>query len=132
FLLPLRNFFIHRIMSLNIHYKEDFKDRHIAPNTQDTNAMLHTIGVDTIDELIAQTVPQQIRLKQPLNLPGAKSEKDYLSALKQTASLNKVFKSYIGQGYYNTTTPGVILRNVMENPGWYTQYTPYQAEIAQG
>jgi glycine dehydrogenase len=119
-------------MSLNIHYQEDFKNRHIAPNTQDTNAMLHTIGVDTIDELIEQTVPQSIRLKQPLNLPEAKSEKDYLIALKQTAALNKVFKSYIGQGYYDTITPGVILRNVMENPGWYTQYTPYQAEIAQG
>ncbi|WP_316837683.1 aminomethyl-transferring glycine dehydrogenase [Pedobacter nutrimenti] len=119
-------------MSLDIHYKEDFKDRHIAPNTEDTKAMLHTLGLDSIDELIEQTVPQKIRLKQPLNLPKAKSEKDYLSSLKQTASLNKVFKSYIGQGYYNTTTPGVILRNVMENPGWYTQYTPYQAEIAQG
>jgi glycine dehydrogenase len=124
--------FIQRFMSLNIHYKEDFKDRHIAPNTEDTKAMLHTLGLGSIDELIEQTVPQKIRLKQPLNLPKAKSEKDYLSSLKQTASLNKVFKSYIGQGYYNTTTPGVILRNVMENPGWYTQYTPYQAEIAQG
>ena len=119
-------------MSLNIHYQEDFKDRHIAPNTDDTNAMLHTLGLDSVEELIAQTVPQTIRLKQPLNLPKAKSEKDYLSSLKQTASLNKVFKSYIGQGYYDTLTPGVILRNVMENPGWYTQYTPYQAEIAQG
>ncbi|MEQ7800725.1 aminomethyl-transferring glycine dehydrogenase [Pedobacter sp. ASV1-7] len=119
-------------MSLNIHYQENFKDRHIAPNTQDTNAMLNTIGVKSVDELIEQTVPQSIRLKQPLNLPKAKSETDYLAALKQTASLNKVFKSYIGQGYYDTITPGVILRNVMENPGWYTQYTPYQAEIAQG
>jgi glycine dehydrogenase len=119
-------------MSLNIHYKEDFKDRHIAPNTADVDAMLHTLGLGSVDELIEQTVPQTIRLKQPLNLPQAKSEKDYLSSLKQTAALNKVFKSYIGQGYYDTTTPGVILRNVMENPGWYTQYTPYQAEIAQG
>jgi glycine dehydrogenase len=119
-------------MSLNIHYQEDFKDRHIAPNTDDTNAMLTTLGVGSVDELIEQTVPQKIRLKQPLNLPKAKSETDYLSSLRQTASLNKVFKSYIGQGYYDTLTPGVILRNVMENPGWYTQYTPYQAEIAQG
>jgi len=119
-------------MSLNIHYQEDFKDRHIAPNTDDTNAMLHTLGLDSVEELISQTVPDAIRLKHPLNLPKAKSEKDYLSSLKQTASLNKVFKSYIGQGYYDTLTPGVILRNVMENPGWYTQYTPYQAEIAQG
>lgn len=119
-------------MGLNIHYQEDFKDRHIAPNTEDTAAMLQTVGVSSIDELIEQTVPQKIRLKQPLNLPKAKSEVEYLTALKQTASLNKVFKSYIGQGYYDTFTPGVILRNVMENPGWYTQYTPYQAEIAQG
>lgn len=120
------------IMSLNINYKEDFKDRHIAPNLTDTDAMLSTIGVSSLDELIEQTVPQQIRLKQALDLPAAKSETEYLESLKQTASLNKVFKSYIGQGYYDTITPGVILRNVMENPGWYTQYTPYQAEIAQG
>ena len=119
-------------MSLNIHYKEDFKNRHIATNTADTAAMLSTIGVNTIDDLIEQTVPKDIRLKQPLNLPKAKSETEYLSSIKQTAALNKVFKSYIGQGYYDTITPGVILRNVMENPGWYTQYTPYQAEIAQG
>lgn len=119
-------------MSLNIHYQEDFQGRHIAPNNADTEAMLQAVGVKSIDELIEQTVPQKIRLKQPLNLPKAKSEIDYLTSLKQTASLNKVFKSYIGQGYYDTLTPGVILRNVMENPGWYTQYTPYQAEIAQG
>ncbi|MBY0244727.1 MAG: aminomethyl-transferring glycine dehydrogenase [Sphingobacteriaceae bacterium] len=119
-------------MSLNIHYQEDFQNRHIAPNPSETKAMLQTIGVASIDELIEQTVPQKIRLKQPLNLPEPKSEVDYLANLKQTASLNKVFKSFIGQGYYDTHTPGVILRNVMENPGWYTQYTPYQAEIAQG
>ncbi|SOD12882.1 aminomethyl-transferring glycine dehydrogenase [Pedobacter xixiisoli] len=119
-------------MSLNIHYQENFKDRHIAPNEADTKAMLETVGVNSIDELIEQTVPATIRLKQGLNLPAAKSEVDYLTSLKQTASLNKVFKSYIGQGYYDNITPGVILRNVFENPGWYTQYTPYQAEIAQG
>ncbi|MFN0256405.1 aminomethyl-transferring glycine dehydrogenase [Pedobacter ureilyticus] len=119
-------------MSLNIHYQENFKDRHIAPNDADTKAMLETVGVNSIDELIEQTVPATIRLKQGLNLPKAKSEVDYLTSLKQTASLNKVFKSYIGQGYYDNITPGVILRNVFENPGWYTQYTPYQAEIAQG
>jgi glycine dehydrogenase len=119
-------------MSLNIHYQENFKDRHIAPNDADTKAMLNTVGLSSIEELIDQTVPTSIRLKQPLNLPAAKSEVDYLKSLKQTASLNKVFKSFIGQGYYDTITPGVILRNVFENPGWYTQYTPYQAEIAQG
>lgn len=119
-------------MSLNICYQESFQRRHIAPNETDVKAMLETIGVDSVEELIEQTVPQKIRLKQPLNLPKPKSEVDYLADLRQTASLNKVFKSFIGQGYYDTVTPGVILRNVMENPGWYTQYTPYQAEIAQG
>jgi glycine dehydrogenase len=119
-------------MSLNINYQEDFKDRHIAPNAADTIAMLSTVGVGTVDELIEQTIPERIRLKRALNLPAAKSEKEYLENLKQTASQNKVFKSYIGQGYYDTITPNVILRNVFENPGWYTQYTPYQAEIAQG
>jgi glycine dehydrogenase len=119
-------------MSLNIHYKEDFQNRHIAPNEADTTQMLQTVGVNSIDELIEQTVPTAIRLKQPLNLPAAKSETEYLNTLKQTSLLNKVFKSFIGQGYYDTITPGVILRNVFENPGWYTQYTPYQAEIAQG
>ena len=89
-------------MSLNIHYKEDFKDRHIAPNQEDTDAMLSTLGLGSVEELIEQTVPQKIRLKQPLNLPAAKSEKEYLESLKQTASLNKVFKSYIGQGYLNS------------------------------
>jgi glycine dehydrogenase len=119
-------------MSLNIHYKEDFQNRHIAPNEADTAEMLQAVGVNSIDELIEQTVPTAIRLKQPLNLPAAKSETEYLGTLKQTSLLNKVFKSFIGQGYYDTITPGVILRNVFENPGWYTQYTPYQAEIAQG
>lgn len=119
-------------MSLNIHYKEDFQNRHIAPSQEDTELMLQMVGVNSIDELIDQTVPATIRLKKPLNLPAAKSETEYLNALKQTSLLNKVFKSFIGQGYYDTITPGVILRNVFENPGWYTQYTPYQAEIAQG
>ncbi|TCO23588.1 glycine dehydrogenase (decarboxylating) alpha subunit /glycine dehydrogenase (decarboxylating) beta subunit [Pedobacter psychrotolerans] len=131
-MLPLREIYYSYRMSLNIHYKEDFQNRHIAPNEADTAEMLQTIGVNSIDELIEQTVPATIRLKQPLNLPAAKSETEYLGALKQTSLLNKVFKSFIGQGYYDTITPGVILRNVFENPGWYTQYTPYQAEIAQG
>ena len=119
-------------MKLNIDFQEKFEQRHIAPNRQDTAEMLQTIGVNSIEELIEQTVPPQIRLKAPLNLPAAKSEFDYLNDLKQTASLNKVFKSYIGQGYYDVIVPGVIQRNILENPGWYTQYTPYQAEIAQG
>ncbi|HQS04793.1 MAG TPA: glycine dehydrogenase (aminomethyl-transferring), partial [Daejeonella sp.] len=119
-------------MKLNIDYQEKFEQRHIAPNEQDTAKMLSTIGVNSIDELISQTVPPNIRLKNNLNLPAAKSEADYLNDLKQTASKNKVFKSYIGQGYHDVIVPGVIQRNILENPGWYTQYTPYQAEIAQG
>src|SRR5688572_10196485 len=119
-------------MKLDINYKEAFENRHIAPNEADTKKMLDLIGVKSINELIDQTVPSKIRLKSPLNLPPAKSEFDYLNNLKQVASKNKVFKSYIGQGYYDCITPGVIQRNILENPGWYTQYTPYQAEIAQG
>ncbi|MCD8740752.1 aminomethyl-transferring glycine dehydrogenase [Mucilaginibacter roseus] len=119
-------------MQLNTDYQEKFQSRHIAPNEADTAEMLKTVGVNSLDELIEQTVPAQIRLKNPLNLPPAKSEFDYLNTLKQTASKNKVFKSYIGQGYYDVIVPGVIQRNILENPGWYTQYTPYQAEIAQG
>jgi len=119
-------------MMLNADYQEKFQSRHIAPNEADTAKMLKTIGVNSLDELIAQTVPDRIRLKNPLNLPAAKSEFDYLNTLKQTASKNKVFKSFIGKGYYDVIVPGVIQRNILENPGWYTQYTPYQAEIAQG
>src|SRR5471030_2159499 len=119
-------------MKLNIDYQEKFQSRHIAPNQADTAQMLKTIGVNSLDELIDKTVPGKIRLKNPLNLPVAKSEFDYLNTLKQTASKNKVFKSLIGQGYYDVVVPGVIQRNILENPGWYTQYTPYQAEIAQG
>jgi glycine dehydrogenase len=119
-------------MNLNINFQEKFEHRHIAPNEQDTVKMLETIGVNSVDKLIDQTIPAKIRLKIPLNLPAPKSEFKYLEDIKQLASKNKVFKSYIGQGYYDTITPGVILRNIFENPGWYTQYTPYQAEIAQG
>ncbi|WP_426581745.1 aminomethyl-transferring glycine dehydrogenase [Mucilaginibacter sp. R-33] len=119
-------------MKLNTTYQEQFQSRHIAPSSADTAKMLKTIGVSTLDELIGQTIPQKIRLAKPLNLPAAKSEFDYLNTLKQTASKNKVFKSFIGKGYYDVIVPGVIQRNILENPGWYTQYTPYQAEIAQG
>ena len=119
-------------MKLNVDYQEQFENRHISPNEQDTQAMLQTIGVNSVDELIAQTVPANIRLKGLMDLPKAKSEFAYLKDLKQLASKNRIFKSYIGQGYHEVILPGVIQRNVLENPGWYTQYTPYQAEIAQG
>ncbi len=119
-------------MNLFEQQQYEFAGRHIGPNEEETRSMLKTIGMDTMDELISKTVPSSIRLKKPLKLPVAQTEFEYLDELKKIASKNKVFKSYIGQGYYNTITPGVILRNVFENPGWYTQYTPYQAEISQG
>jgi len=119
-------------MNLFEQQNHEFTARHIGPNEQETKAMLKTIGVKSIDELIEKTVPSSIRLKCPLTTAGPVSEFQYLVDLKKTASLNKVYKSYIGQGYYNTIVPSVILRTVFENPGWYTQYTPYQAEIAQG
>lgn len=119
-------------MNLFEQQNQEFTSRHIGPGEQETKAMLKVIGVRSTDELIEQTVPSSIRLKNPLQTAGPVSEFQYLTELKKTASLNKVFKSYIGQGYYNTIVPSVILRTVFENPGWYTQYTPYQAEIAQG
>lgn len=113
-------------------YSEKFESRHNAPDAAQIEAMLKTIKAKSVDELIDQTVPSTIRLKKRLNLPAAQSEHEFLNNFKKTVSKNKIYKSYIGTGYYNCITPGVILRNVLENPGWYTAYTPYQAEIAQG
>lgn len=109
-----------------------FKDRHIGPNEAEKNEMLNAIAVNSIEELIDQTVPSEIRLQSPLNLPPAMTEDKYLDNLGIKASKNKVFTNYIGQGYYGTIVPSVNLRNIFENPGWYTAYTPYQAEISQG
>jgi len=119
-------------MNLFAQLQHEFLQRHIGPDAQETREMLDTIGIDSIDELINKTVPQAIRLPKPLNLPAAVSEAEYLRQIKNVSLGNKVSKTYIGQGYYDTHTPSVILRNIFENPGWYTQYTPYQAEIAQG
>ncbi len=119
-------------MNLFAKQAREFWGRHIGPNEQETAQMLKAIGVASMEELIEQTVPESIRLQQPLKVSGPVSEFEYLNELRKTASKNKVFKNYIGQGYYDTITPSVILRNLFENPGWYTQYTPYQAEIAQG
>lgn len=116
----------------NALYSESFADRHIGPRQSDLNAMLATIGAKSLDDLIDQVVPENIRLKNPLNVDAAMSEVGFLSMLREKAAKNKTYKNFIGMGYYNTHTPGVILRNIMENPGWYTQYTPYQAEISQG
>lgn len=118
-------------MKLNLQYQEKFESRHNA-SARDIDEMLQTIGVSSLDELIAQTIPDAIRLQKPLDLPPAQSEQDFLRSIKALAQKNKVFKSYIGMGYYGAFTPPVILRNILENPGWYTAYTPYQAEIAQG
>ncbi|WP_161889326.1 aminomethyl-transferring glycine dehydrogenase [Pontibacter russatus] len=109
-----------------------FKERHNGPDKKQMQDMLKTIGASSLDQLVEETVPAAIRLKRPLNLPPALSEKDFLNKFSQIARQNKVYKSYIGLGYNDTVVPPVILRNIMENPGWYTAYTPYQAEIAQG
>lgn len=119
-------------MNLFEQQSAEFKKRHIGPNETDTQQMLQTIGVGSMAELISNTVPAAIRMQKPLNIPQAIGENEYLQLIKEMSTKNKVFKTYIGQGYYDTITPSVILRNVFENPGWYTQYTPYQAEISQG
>lgn len=118
-------------MNLFEQQSNEFLERHIGTIGSETE-MLKTIGVKGIEELIGHTIPSNIRNNQPLNLPPAMSERALLQHLKETSLENKVFRSYIGQGYYDTITPSVILRNIFENPGWYTQYTPYQAEISQG
>ncbi|MCD6011628.1 MAG: gcvP [Flavipsychrobacter sp.] len=111
---------------------EEFIGRHIGPNEADTQEMMKVIGVKDMDELVGRTVPQSIRMDHKLRIPEAQSEAEYLHMLKEISQKNKVCRNYIGQGYYDTHTPSVILRNIFENPGWYTQYTPYQAEISQG
>ena len=110
----------------------NFARRHNGPFGDEVKQMLDKIGVDSLDTLVDQTVPKSIRLQKPLNLPEGMNEYEYLNHLKTLGAKNKIFKSYIGMGYYNTITPGVIIRNILENPGWYTAYTPYQAEISQG
>ncbi len=116
----------------DIQHPDRFANRHLGPNQEELAEMLAVIGVDSMASLIDQTVPANIRYHEALDLPEAQSEYDYLRALKKVAAKNDVFTSYIGLGYYPTITPAAILRNVFQNPGWYTPYTPYQAEIAQG
>ncbi|CAH0536333.1 aminomethyl-transferring glycine dehydrogenase [Vibrio marisflavi] len=112
--------------------QNEFVGRHNGPNKADQQKMLDAINVANLDALIDETVPSQIRLEKPMSLAEAKSEADMLEAMKAFADQNQVKRTFIGQGYYNTFTPNVILRNVLENPGWYTAYTPYQPEISQG
>src|SRR6185436_17084311 len=111
---------------------DTFPRRHLGPSDADVAEMLKTIGLPSLQALIDATVPKSIRLEKPLQLPAARSESEALAELKALASRNHVFRSYLGMGYADTLTPPVIQRNVLENPGWYTAYTPYQAEIAQG
>ncbi|EAZ79488.1 aminomethyl-transferring glycine dehydrogenase [Algoriphagus machipongonensis] len=119
-------------MKINLSNAVPFENRHNAPTEAEIAEMLEKIGASSLEELIDQTVPKSIQLEKPLDLPSAQLETDFLVEFKKLASKNKVLKSFIGLGYYDTFVPGVILRNVLENPGWYTAYTPYQAEIAQG
>ncbi|MFN5941859.1 MAG: aminomethyl-transferring glycine dehydrogenase [Bacteroidota bacterium] len=119
-------------MSLFTQQRNEFKSRHIGPHQEATAAMLTTIGEPSLDSLIDKTVPNAIRMKSPLNLPAPMHEAAYLQHVQEMGNKNIVAKNFIGQGYYGTYTPSVILRTIFENPGWYTQYTPYQAEIAQG
>ena len=110
----------------------EFHARHIGPADADIAAMLQTIGAASLEDLIHQVKPVSILSAGPLNLPPAMTEAAALAEMRRIAAKNRVMKSYIGQGYYGNYTPGVILRNILENPAWYTAYTPYQAEIAQG
>jgi len=119
-------------MQINLSNALKFESRHNGPTEAEIAVMLEKIGASSIEELINQTVPESIQLTKPMDLPKAQLESDFLSSFKKLAQKNKVFKSFIGMGYYDTLVPGVVLRNVLENPGWYTAYTPYQAEIAQG
>jgi len=119
-------------MELSVQNRGAFVNRHIGPDESQLSDMLKLVGSASLDELARKTVPASIRLPAPLDLPAWEDEERFLREARGLASKNKVLKSHIGQGYYGTVTPGVILRNVLENPGWYTAYTPYQAEIAQG
>src|SRR5215471_14501314 len=117
---------------MNLDATDFFAPRHIGPGPDDVRTMLRTIGVASLDTLIDEAIPASIRRSAPLALPAAEPESQYLDRLRTIAAKNQVFRSYIGLGYADCITPSVILRNVLENPGWYTPYTPYQAEIAQG
>ncbi|MES2688835.1 MAG: aminomethyl-transferring glycine dehydrogenase, partial [Bacteroidota bacterium] len=119
-------------MQIKANHKDEFIYRHNSSMKNDTAAMLKTIGVSSVDQLIDETIPAHIRLKQRMQLPDAMTEFELLALLKEVSEENKIYKNFIGTGYYGTHTPNVVLRNIFENPGWYTAYTPYQAEIAQG
>ncbi|SIR12153.1 glycine dehydrogenase (decarboxylating) alpha subunit /glycine dehydrogenase (decarboxylating) beta subunit [Aromatoleum tolulyticum] len=112
--------------------RDDFVGRHVGPDATETQAMLAALGLDSLDQLIDKVIPASILSPSPLSLPEGRTEADALALLRGIAGKNRVFRSFIGAGYYDTYTPGVVLRNVLENPAWYTAYTPYQPEISQG
>ncbi|MEA2697118.1 MAG: glycine dehydrogenase, partial [Myxococcales bacterium] len=119
-------------MPVDLRHPDRFTNRHIGPDAADVAEMLRALGLGSLDALVAETVPASIRSKRPLDLPGAESEYDLLQEVTRIGARNQIFRSFIGLGYADCITPPVILRNILENPGWYTQYTPYQAEISQG
>jgi glycine dehydrogenase len=119
-------------MQINTNHKDEFVNRHNSTMGKDSEEMLKTIGVSSVNQLIEETIPAHIRLKERMNLPAALTEMELLSMLREVSEKNLIYKNFIGQGYYGTHTPNVILRNIFENPNWYTAYTPYQPEIAQG
>lgn len=119
-------------MNISLTTTEKFETRHQGKSEKEIANMCKEIGVGSVDELIDQTIPENIRYKMPMNVVGALSESEFLNKIKVLGSKNKVFKSFIGSGYSDTVVPNVVLRNILENPAWYTAYTPYQAEIAQG
>src|SRR5215208_4078503 len=118
--------------TLDVLHPSHFAYRHIGPRRSDVEEMLELLGYSSLERFIDAVVPEEIRLRRPLALPPGRSEREVLQALRGLAGMNRVFRSYIGMGYAGCFTPQVIQRNVLENPGWYTAYTPYQAEIAQG
>src|SRR3990170_187470 len=113
-------------------YPSHFAYRHIGPRRSDVGEMLAVLGYGSIEAFVDAVVPEEIRLRRPLALPPGRSEREVLQALRGLAGMNRVFRSYIGMGYAGCFTQQVVQRNVLENPGWYTAYTPYQAEISQG
>ncbi len=119
-------------MKINIFNQTTFESRHNGNLDESVTEMLKKVDASSIEQLISETIPADIRLKKPLDLPSALTESEFIHSLQKIAKKNKVFRSFIGMGYYETLVPNVILRNVLENPAWYTAYTPYQAEIAQG
>ena len=119
-------------MAIDLEYTDRFSERHIGPSSEEIRVMLETVGAESLDALIDGTIPSNIRLLRPLDLPAARTETELLETARALAERNRVFRSYIGMGYHDTITPPAILRHLFENPSWYTQYTPYQPEISQG